>query len=612
MNKLANHDKQYSIADEKVISVFIKSLKSLEKQQMNKKKNNRRLLNLFSVKVGFNDIRHSEVQINSRNYDLTKRKSKKKDFYISSAHNKASDIPNDISGNFNAPKQIIKENKEKMSSDSRQELHSNTNLSISCFSYNSDSSIYTNAKELKEEGSWIRPKPQSISKVNDRGKMLLRQKFSTKQNNGKKFVKEDGEYKQSSRMKKYKLPTDNFYVKEHNLFSEEVGHSNSESTIINKVANVCSRLHSKSDSESNQFESSSLHLDILFRVDEVVKQIKEEIPVVNPKSNTKEDKCISKSVIAANVAKPKIKNNLSIKIDEYRCDELKVQNRESSIEDIFTINKVDSGVVDGDKLIFSTGINNLLSSDNNPMYVSVPNEIHQQINQLLKTGGSYASRCNSNASTTKNCDSKLFNIFITNPQTPISNAIINHDLTHQGIEDLGYKSYNINYDNTNKILLLKNVDENKDLIFYNNENDEESSQDKDSSDKVLYSVDKKNRIFYLKSSQIISEITSLIQSHQSRIFSDKPTKNITESQSIISPKHNTGTANIDHEKIVEKLKIVERMRDRKNAGFNSKLNSSLNTPKNHLQSIEGMSFSIQTSLKKEFTSNGMNTGIQNN
>ena len=70
-----NKNNNYCLKNKNIMDLFVKSLKSLQRQQNNKRKNNRKLLNLFSVKVGYDDYTRRDF---TKNYDLT-RKNKRRE-----------------------------------------------------------------------------------------------------------------------------------------------------------------------------------------------------------------------------------------------------------------------------------------------------------------------------------------------------------------------------------------------------------------------------------------------------------------------------------------------------------------------------------------------------
>lgn len=77
-----------SLENESILNLFLMSLKNTQKLQNNKKRNNRKLLNLFSVKVGYDDNKLVNDSDGNKNYDLTKRKSKKKEAGYNKFNNK--------------------------------------------------------------------------------------------------------------------------------------------------------------------------------------------------------------------------------------------------------------------------------------------------------------------------------------------------------------------------------------------------------------------------------------------------------------------------------------------------------------------------------------------
>jgi len=120
--------------------------------------------------------------------------------------------------------------------------------------------------------------------------------------------------------------------------------------------------------------------------------------------------------------------------------------------------------------------------------------------------------------------------------------------------------------NKNKNLInyyfIKNLDENKELILYNNKDDSEDQSNIkfDDNYKCYYSLDHKSKIIYIKPSPtLLSSISSLLNS---KIASKKATKNISMDQSKISytPQEKTNDLAFDHNSIIQKLKNIELSR----------------------------------------------------
>ena len=105
--------------------------------------------------------------------------------------------------------------------------------------------------------------------------------------------------------------------------------------------------------------------------------------------------------------------------------------------------------------------------------------------------------------------------------------------------------------------LIKNLDQNEDLILYN----DEDKFKYDENYKCYYSLDHKSRIIYIKTSpKLLSSLSSLLSSS---IVSKKTTKNISNEQSKFTQtpkKENENIIAFDHESIIEKLKNIELLR----------------------------------------------------
>ena len=125
------------------------------------------------------------------------------------------------------------------------------------------------------------------------------------------------------------------------------------------------------------------------------------------------------------------------------------------------------------------------------------------------------------------------------------------------------KKTNANVKNKNLInyYFIKNLNENKELILYNNKDDSDEQNIKfDDNYKCYYSLDHKSKIIYIKPSpKLLSSISSMINS---KLASKKATKNISMNQSKISytPHENTNELAFDHNSIIQKLKNIELSR----------------------------------------------------
>jgi hypothetical protein len=129
-----------------------------------------------------------------------------------------------------------------------------------------------------------------------------------------------------------------------------------------------------------------------------------------------------------------------------------------------------------------------------------------------------------------------------------------------------YKSINSNDKLSPKNFLnyyvIKSMNEDNDLIIYNQE--EDSSFKYDENYKCYYSLDHKSRIIYIKTSpKFLSSISSIFNS---KIVSRMNTKNISQEQSKFSQTpqgKDEKLMRFDHDTIIEKLKNLENMQQDK-------------------------------------------------
>lgn len=128
-----------------------------------------------------------------------------------------------------------------------------------------------------------------------------------------------------------------------------------------------------------------------------------------------------------------------------------------------------------------------------------------------------------------------------------------------------YKSINSNEKISPKNFLnyvIKSINEDKDLIIYNQEEDNPIKYDE--TYKCNYSLDHKSRIIYIKTSpKFLSSLSSIFNS---KIVSRKNTKNISQEQSKFTqtPQNKEEKKmKFDHDTIIEKLKYLENMQQDK-------------------------------------------------
>jgi hypothetical protein len=180
MIKNENSDKNVnSLSNPKILNIFIKSLKSLHKQQENKKKNYKKLMNLFSVKV--------QKYEDSSSHNKTDEKFKiRKSEFVNKITKKRRSKNSHPSHNYGKNLQKSKKNYE--SSNLQEIILDRKNLDQDreilyedydknereCNEYNSDSSIFTHNKEIPvidpDEDSFYR---RRITKSMNKNKSIL-------------------------------------------------------------------------------------------------------------------------------------------------------------------------------------------------------------------------------------------------------------------------------------------------------------------------------------------------------------------------------------------------------------------------------------------------------
>ena len=177
MNK--NEENFESLSNPKILKLFISSLNNLHKPQENKRKNNKKFMNLFSVKVTKYDDSSSHYRTDDKTrfrgnkYDISHRTFKKKSKNIKKKLNK-----------------LIDSSKEKFHPDNNS---NNENNEYEC---NSDSSIFTQEKKLQLNKEKIKRNTISLTKnqfpKSERSK-LIKNKFNKQMDQAKlkKFLKED-------------------------------------------------------------------------------------------------------------------------------------------------------------------------------------------------------------------------------------------------------------------------------------------------------------------------------------------------------------------------------------------------------------------------------------
>lgn len=228
INKAKQPVNENKLSNPKVLNTFISCLKSLHKQQENKKKNYKKLMNLFSVRVQKYDDSSShnktDEHFKARKGELVNKMNKKKKSYTcnpgntNAQYNHGNPINNPIkdlnsaqkknyysSNNFemednletmNNHLQINANNEEEQTEsleDRDYELECNSDSSI--YTYSKDKNIYSDEEE--DEGYFSNPKRKktfSMNKcmMNERAK-FFKHKFNKQmdQAKSKKFIKED-------------------------------------------------------------------------------------------------------------------------------------------------------------------------------------------------------------------------------------------------------------------------------------------------------------------------------------------------------------------------------------------------------------------------------------
>jgi hypothetical protein len=195
---------------------------------------------------------------------------------------------------------------------------------------------------------------------------------------------------------------------------------------------------------------------------------------------------------------------------------------------------------------------------------------------LLRNGHGNTNSNNGRNKLTSNNPAKKSNRLSINTNM-INNTFINIDTSMYN----SYKSTEGKHHQDNSqqqfinYYLIKSVQDNKDLMFYcNNEDCEDEKLDKiDNIDKID-SLDHKSRIIYIKPSpKLLSSLSSLFST--SKIVSKSITKNISHDHTNSGGfslnqtpkaksqrgKENSSGMNFDHNSIIEKLKNLELMRE---------------------------------------------------
>ena len=643
-----NSTKKYTLEDDRIMSIFIKSLKSLQKQQINKKKNNRKLLNLFSVKVGYNDYNvlsssNNEFSNEAKNLGLVKRKktiSNYKNKTMKNFKNTKDNQKQDLKLTFNLNKTnkniVLNNNSNKNESAiSKNDVNnlinkkvSNlNNLSVSYFSYNSDSSIYTTkAKDLNKLNLNDKIKHERIK--------ALKHKFITKKNINKKFVNDDNNCLRNYKQKDFNAKIFNntqSYDMDSNLINKSMEYySCSEGRIYSlNNNNNCEKNIAKVENknvefsknielikDNNLYDYKSLDLNILFNSNNDCNSTENKIKLNNDNRF---------NLLKYNNANISENNNLFNENNIKKYNKIKSLDYNITLKESVNKNCTPSKYNKNDNLTTKKLEPDTTTNSNyilfNKGYIK-DNNNHNKVKNIEKSSiininsnNNDITNYKSNPTTTKSADALKLNIkknllsiltLTSNPQTPQveGSSILQNNGNSSFISSMDINSnYNLSTNILNKILLLKDLNENKDLIIYDNKKFEYNSISEEFDDQYnsdylvnkdlnnvsnkaeynfLYSLDKKNRIFYLKNSKVISELTSLIQSQiESKINTNN---NISFNQSIISysPKNtkykNVNTL-INHTEIVEKLNEVKQMRENTNNIYH-KSNSNSNNNNN--------------------------------
>lgn len=524
-----------TLLDPSVMDIFISSLKNLQKFQESKKKINKKLLNLFSVKVGYDEYNKIEENEYKDRIGNIMRKNKK----FKSKKNKETSNRKVYSIYNKHEDKIIK----YTTSDTQTKSNENENASDISSNKRSKRKIYSTER-----------------------RKLLKTNFSISHRN-KNFKNEDFHVGNQYKINEIQGKANDFSSQNENFSGEEAYFDNNNMKgmlYLSKDSNKIDLLTMKNSKLKNE------KYDEYNETDYLNDKISNEKYQFSNKTNQVNNLCNIYNLSSLFDMKSDVNNidanilNDKLKIYSYQRN-LKIEINESLSQS----QSQSQSNTEKQTPIHSTNNNNQNTSIKNTKMESTEKEVNStspnkkrliqirknRIKQLNLTNTSLTnsiSNPNSKPSTTKsnNLMSILFNI---PPQT-----------TPKNYYDLKENSFIVkNNDIINKLLLSKNLNENEDFIIYDEreirESRDEGEIDDDDKEKEFFSIDNKNRILFINSNKVISELTSYIQSRGK-------TSIHTYSHSKISPKEikeGKEKKGFNHIEVFEKLKEIEMIRERK-------------------------------------------------
>lgn len=521
-----------TLLDPSVMNIFISSLKNLQKFQESKKKINKKLLNLFSVKVGYDEYN----QIEENEYK-------------------------DRIGNIMRKNKKFKTKKNKETTNKNRKIYSIYNKHKDKIIKYTTSDTQTKNENASDISSNKRTKRKIYS--TERRK-LLNSNFSIPHRN-KNFKNEDFHEQKQSKINETQGKANDFSSQNENFSGEEAHFDNNMKRIIylskesnNKIDLLSMKNIKLKNQKYNQYNDQDYLND---------DKISNEKYDFSNKTNQGNNLCNIYNLsslfdmkndgdnLDVNIFNDKLKihsyqRNLKIEINE------SLSQSQSNTEKQTPINSTNNNN-NQNTYIKSTKMESLekevkSTSPNKKRLFQIRKNRIKQLNITNTSMTNSISNPNSKPSTTKsnNLMSILFNI---PPQT-----------TPKNYYDLKENSFIVkNNDIINKLLLSKSLNENEDFIIYDEreirECRDEGEIDNDDKEKEFFSIDNKNRILFFNSNKVISELTSYIQSRGK-------TSIHTYSHSKISPKEikeEKERKGFNHIEVFEKLKEVEMMRERK-------------------------------------------------
>lgn len=534
-----------TLLDPSVMNIFISSLKNLQKFQESKKKINKKLLNLFSVKVGYDEYN----QIEENEYK-------------------------DRIGNIMRKNKKFKTKKNKETSNKNRKIYSIYNKHEDKIIKYTTSDTQTKNENENEYASDISSNKRTKRKIySTERRKLLKANFSIPHRN-KNFKNEDFHEQKQCKINEIQGKANDFSSQNENFSGEEAHfdkNNNMKGMIYlskegnNKIDLLSMKNIKLKNEKYNQYNDKDYLND---------DKISNEKYDFSNKTNQENNSCNTYNLSSLFDMKNDV-NNLDVNILN---DKLKIHSYQRNLKIEINESLSQSQSQSKSNTEKQTPINSTNNNNNQNTYIkntkmeSTEKELKSispnkkrllqirknRIKQLNITNTSMTnsiSNPNSKPSTTKsnNLMSILFNI---PPQT-----------TPKNYYELKENSFIVkSNDIINKLLLSKSLNENEDFIIYDEreirESRDEKEIDDDDKEKEFFSIDNKNRILFFNSNKVISELTSYIQSRGK-------TSIHTYSHSKISPKEikegkeGKERKGFNHIEVFEKLKEVEMMRERK-------------------------------------------------